>query len=386
MEGERLGYVFSEPMKRMLVDYSRSMVRGLGGPVRARGLTLSGMAKLERCFDPWVPGGPVNPRALLYLGSWWMLREIEISTSRAMLLEVVLEEERPKVAWTLPVSKTDQQALGAIRSHRCLCGRGFDVGSCPAHVAWDHLLSLRVMFPDRFESDPDLPLFPDVQGNPVTKEAVVRTIEEGARRLGMTLESPDGAEKVGGHSLRVTGAQELARLGYHLWYIQLFGRWGSEVVRKYLREAPLDAPTPSASSHVSTIDFVELAEHLSQHFNRKAWPSVPSGVQGSPMPDPNVVQALVEDHSDVVVAAPPRLEVRAEDLVCNLHPKSGVTHRKRTDNKSVCGWRFSNSMLASSPPTLAEGPKVWGQVCRQCFQVPFPCAKYAGHNDPLPWV
>ena len=166
------------------------------------------------------------------------------------------------------MSKTDQQALGAVRSHRCLCGRGFDVSSCPAHVAWDRLLSLRETFPDRFGSDPDLPLFPDEHGNPVAKEAVVRTIEAGARRLGMTLESPDGAEKIGGHSLRVTGAQELARLGYHLWYVQLFGRWGSEVVRKYLREAPLDAPSSSSCSRVSAVDLAELAGHLAQHFDK----------------------------------------------------------------------------------------------------------------------
>ena len=79
-------------------------------------------------------------------------------------------------------------------------------------------------------------------------------------------------------------------------------------------------------------------------------------------------------------------KINAGDLVCNMHPKSGVTHRKRTENKSVRGWRFSNSTLAASPPFLADGPKVWGQVCRQCFQVPFPCAEFADYNDPLPWV
>ena len=98
----------------------------------------------------------------------------------------------------------------------------------------------------------------------------------------MTLESPDGAEKIGGHSLRVTGAQELAMLGYHLWYIQLFGRWGSEVVRKYLREAPLDAPSSSSCSHVSALDLVDLAGHLAQHFDKKTWPTIPPWGPGLP--------------------------------------------------------------------------------------------------------
>ena len=51
--------------------------------------------------------------------------------------------------------------------------------------------------------------------------------------------SPDGTERVSGHSLRVTGAQGLARLGLDAWSIQLLGRWGSAVVFGYIREAAL---------------------------------------------------------------------------------------------------------------------------------------------------
>ena len=53
--------------------------------------------------------------------------------------------------------------------------------------------------------------------------------------------SPDGSERVTGHSLRVSGAQGLALLGLHLWTVQLHGRWGSDVVKRYIRDSPLSS-------------------------------------------------------------------------------------------------------------------------------------------------
>ena len=44
--------------------------------------------------------------------------------------------------------------------------------------------------------------------------------------LNVALESSDEAEAIAGRTLRVTGAQGLARLGLDLWAIQLIGRWG----------------------------------------------------------------------------------------------------------------------------------------------------------------
>ena len=47
--------------------------------------------------------------------------------------------------------------------------------------------------------------------------------------------SPDGSEAITGHSLRVTGAQGLARFGLDAWTIQLIGRWGSAAILRYIR-------------------------------------------------------------------------------------------------------------------------------------------------------
>ena len=92
-----------------------------------------------------------------------------------------------------------------------------------------HLKFLRAAYPSIVEGDSfskDFPLFPSEDGSVCSKEAITETFRAAARCVGVPLVSPDGSEKISGHTLRVTGAQGLARLGLDLWAIQLFGRWG----------------------------------------------------------------------------------------------------------------------------------------------------------------
>eukprot|EP00971_Amphidinium_carterae_P049012 965625-Amphidinium_carterae.1 len=58
-----------------------------------------------------------------------------------------------------------------------------------------------------------LPLFPDAAGKPVEREKLVDVIEEVARSLNLPLARADGLPRFTGHSLRVTGAQLLSKLG-----------------------------------------------------------------------------------------------------------------------------------------------------------------------------
>ena len=112
------------------------------------------------------------------------------------------------------------------------------------HAIIDQLLYLRRRFPERHRAevpDDDLPFIPTTSGGVVEKPCMVETIRAAARHLRVQ-DAPDGSERITGHSLRPTGAQGLCRQGWSLWAIQLLGRWGSEVVRSYLRLAPLDSP------------------------------------------------------------------------------------------------------------------------------------------------
>lgn len=71
------------------------------------------------------------------------------------------------------------------------------------------------------------------------KRDVVATIEKLAALIGQEVHDPDGSARFGGHLLRVTGAQYLASIGIEILKIQILARWESEVVLRYVREAPL---------------------------------------------------------------------------------------------------------------------------------------------------
>ena len=226
---ERSGYGFDAQMARAVKDGVRSVLRGLGGPVRAAPLPFERLRFLDGRPQPRQEGGPMGSRNTLVLGAWFMLREIE--AANVLVEHVQLIEDAgngtPKVVLELPVSKTDQRALGAVRSHGCCCSDGFDP-LCPAHAAWDQLLLLRRCFGHGKAGvlSGGLPFFPNLKGEKCTKEAMVKMIEHAAAQLKIPACSPDGSERISGHSMRVTGAQGMARLGLDLWAIQLLGRWG----------------------------------------------------------------------------------------------------------------------------------------------------------------
>ena len=222
---ERMGYVLDDFAVRSIKDYTRSCLRGLGGPVRARPLPLDRLAELPPSRDAWVSGGPINPRAAISIGAWWLCREIELANARAFLVEFAGTGQRLVASLHLPASKSDQLALGVARSLQCCCSSGaHGRAGCPVHLLVDHLLYLQAIFPSRWAdgvADVSLPLFPTAAGKVVSKNAMQDNILEAARLLGVPHAAPDGSERVSGHSLRVTGAQDLVLRGWGLWTVQL---------------------------------------------------------------------------------------------------------------------------------------------------------------------
>ena len=108
-------------------------------------------------------------------------------------------------------------------------------------MVW-HLKHLSSRF-GKLEDLPGLPLFPTAEGTTTDKEKVVATIEKAAAMLGEPLRDEFNNRLYGGHSLRVMGAQWMAALGISLLVIQLIARWASEVVLRYVAEAPLQSVT-----------------------------------------------------------------------------------------------------------------------------------------------
>ena len=149
-----------------------------------------------------------------------MMREVEAAHTLARHVTVSIDAAgRPKVEWHLPVSKTDQEAVGAVRLHGCSCTTSLDF-ACPAHAAWDQLTFLKAKFGVKEGAETvipkDLVMFLDEDGCMCHKDAVTATIESAAVKLNVATSTPDGTARVSGHSLRVSGAQGLAHLGLDL--------------------------------------------------------------------------------------------------------------------------------------------------------------------------
>ena len=83
VEGERRGYAADAWTRRAIADYSRSCIRGLGGPVKAAPLPMENLASLPASHTPVCPTGPLGPRNFVVVGTWWLTREVELSTARA---------------------------------------------------------------------------------------------------------------------------------------------------------------------------------------------------------------------------------------------------------------------------------------------------------------
>ena len=69
----------------------------------------------------------------------------------------------------------------------------------------------------------------------------IRFAEHFTLLLGLPLAGAAGNRTYGGHSCRVAGARYMASFDIDLLTIQLMGRWGSEVVLRYVADVPLTA-------------------------------------------------------------------------------------------------------------------------------------------------
>ena len=378
------GYVLPQDFARRVMDLGRSAVRGLGGPVRARPLPLDRLHLLPGDREPWVTGGPLNPRGALASGTWFLLREQELASTRACLVEF-FGSPPDRVRWHLPASKTDYEALGVGRTHSCRCSPSTSPYACPVHLLLDHLWYLQEKLPGRWSGahpDEDLPLFPDQDGSPVSKVAMAQTILYAADLLVIPRQSPDGSERFSGHSLRVGGAQGLALLGWHLWTVQAFGRWGSDVVKAYLRDVVLLPPSQlctSSSGSASSRSEVDLESILSALRDKLALPSL-SVPASSPSIGPELAEELQEE-ADLADANP---EVRLDELLLNLARKSGYVHRRLSSSRTVCGWVYVNGKFISFP-SLEESPRTWTSYCERCFSACFPEAADSVRDGIVPW-
>jgi len=207
----------------------------------------------------------------------------------------------------------------------------------------------------------------------VDKRAVVAHIEFIALRLGLDIEGPAGERLFGGHSLRVTGAQWMAGLGIPLATIQLIARWSSDVVTRYVGEAPLKDLT-------STYRRAAAARDIEQ-------------IQSTPAFDPNdlksdvlklTTQILDEFKAEFVNARAPASAEPCLVTFCSLpfvvrpmaNGRPAKLHKVSTRDtgakpprewRTACGWAFGRTehCFSSSPNTASQ--------CAACCRLPDVC-------------
>ena len=220
-------------------ECAASVNRGRGPSRQSAPLDLAAVYALSTGIllsSPVVPGGPMCPVHLIILGSFFLTRELELACARYQHLSI----GQGKVTWVLPATKTDVHAIGVTRSWGCICGG--EAKPCPYHAAVWLRDALQVHFGDRV-MEIDFPLFPTLAGGTVSKASVVDTFEHFAVLIGAPLVDTLGRRSYGGHSLRVTGAQYLAKMGLELYKLALLARWHSAIIVRYVGDAPLESVT-----------------------------------------------------------------------------------------------------------------------------------------------
>ena len=315
--------------------------------------------------EPWAPEGPVGPARAVLLGAWFMMREQELATTRACLVDLQFKTELPEaavVSWSLPASKNDPEATGVSRSHGCCC-KSSRSRLCPFHAAVDQMDFLKKIFPDKFSEgvpDPDLPFFPASDGNVVSKEGVTETIIQAARKLQVPLATPDGSERISGHSLRVTGAQGLTVAGLDAWAVQLLGRWGSDTVLTYIRAVPLKKAAEWAKRVVVPIeDKLKDFERTKKAVTSEADASLLGGGR-SDLSE----QVEAARQAAVVAELPSEACAYVRSARGSFH-RVGKLETKSATWMSACGWRFCKDE-ASISETLP--PEVhYKYLCTKCL-------------------
>ena len=221
-------------------DATRSVLRGLGSTRQSSPLDVHRVFALPLGTDPVTDDGPISPALFAVMGTFFLTREVEITC--AGFAHLHFSAEREEVTWHLPVSKTDQRALGTSRTWGCVCNGNLSL-ACPYHAAVTQRDRLQVLANVIGKPINSLPLFPDIRGHEVTKIAAVNSIIKLAAMSGARTHDTHGRCTFGGHSLRTGGAVTLTALGLDCTKIECLGRWHSPMILHYARQAPLQSLT-----------------------------------------------------------------------------------------------------------------------------------------------
>ena len=201
-------------------------------------------------------------------------------------------------------------------------------------------------------------------GSPCNAESMVLSIEKAASQLKHPLISPDGSERVSGHSLRVTGAQGMAKLGLDVWAIQLLGRWGSNAVLQYVRMAHLESATSWAKRAASRMSLDEVVKDLVK--SPEAAPQLmPQPLFQSTGCQTDVAEALAHEVQVEAAKGAEKLTVVMSDTGIAHSVLLGPPEVDLHSAKTICGWKFGRS--GASLRRSSDLPQSHKALCQRCF-------------------
>lgn len=357
----RAGFAWTDQHELEARQGNRSVTRGQGPPRQSAPLILEDVVALPLGPEPIAFNGPVNPGGAVFIGSAFLMREIELAYAR--LAHLHINEAKKRVTLELPVSKTDPTAVGCSRMWGCTCQCTAIAGDCVYHAAVAHkAIVLEVLgIADGAVLAQALPLFPNSAGETVSKAAVVATIEAVAARLGESLTDGAGSRRFGGHSMRVSGAQWLGLLGFSVEHVKTFGRWASDTVVRYLGDSHISDLARARNRFVRERGLLDSSE-------------LPVAISSGPKAAAEIerlVQQAVDQRMEYIGPRLDALSALAVRYDTVLHEGRRIAHALDSDLaapslhwQTRCGWHFAATpgwRLSCALP--AEG---WRQ-CAKCF-------------------
>jgi len=344
----RQGHCWSQQLEQEAKQAGRSVNRGIGPARQSASFTLEQVAGLPPAAPMRVKGRPVFEDDFVILGSLWIMREIEVAW--ATRSDITIDATTNTVSWLLPVSKTDAKAKACTRSWGCLC-RILGQNLCPFHRWVDYLEKIDAFF-NVDTIDKELPIFCDYLGQVIKKKEAVTAIENTMRRLGAAVEDSVGRRLYGGHSMRVSGARFWASRGLEVFKIQIFARWGSQIILRYVSDSPISNVTGDLlSGSSSTVESVSATLPVVSLLERHI---VDAREQ---------LEALKAEIARLDTTISPSFVKNAETMTWHKVLSGGLTSPPARW-RSRCGWPFGFAAHDRSTVHPPEGAR----VCKTCFR------------------
>ena len=356
---------WTEQLGLELREAVASCQRGLGPARQAGYVALEQVLALDCSIRyPEVFNGFAFPRLSALVAMHWALREIEISAVRLGAVWFKEGDGCGLATLDLPASKADTLALGAPRTHGCCCPNP----GCPV-AAIKELFSQAeklkgALTPEAFELRP---LAPTIDGGFATKQGAVACF----RGLGRLI---DPEVRVTGHMPRVACAIRMAKAGLDVWKIQLFCRWGSAVVLRYIRSAPLESSHLWAGQVAKGLELKDVKAEMRDtklatqglELAMQAWKPALNQMAGELQAQAKEAESgwrhLLEGVGDRLQALEDLPARTLPRYVGNASPHAVKLRVPRNHNVTFCGWTWGGNWFAAPKEHREPGE----EVCARC--------------------